>query len=61
MSAPDWVGSARYDIIAKAAPDTPIEAAKVMLRNLLLEHMKLVVNTEPLPRQVFVLTATGSF
>jgi uncharacterized protein (TIGR03435 family) len=56
MSAPDWVGSARYDIIAKAAPDTPIEAAKVMLRNLLMERMKLVVHTEPLPRQVFVLT-----
>ena len=36
----------RFDVVAKAAPDTDVDAARRMLRSLLADRLKLAVRTE---------------
>lgn len=48
IAGPDWITSRqfRYDIIAKAAPDTSEDTARLMLRSLLAERLKLTLRTQ---------------
>src|SRR5215467_1358144 len=45
---PDWIRSreTRFDIVAKAAPNTDLDGARRMLRSLLEDRLKLVTRTE---------------
>lgn len=49
IAAPEWVKSkdVRFDIVAKAPPDTPREQFPLMLRPLLTERLKLAIHYEP--------------
>jgi uncharacterized protein (TIGR03435 family) len=51
---PDWIGSARFDIAAKAKEPVPIDEMRLMMRNLLRERFHLAMHTET--RQVEVNT-----
>jgi hypothetical protein len=48
---PSWVEFDRFDVIAKALPNTPPEKLKVMLQSLLADRFKLVVHSggKPFP------------
>jgi uncharacterized protein (TIGR03435 family) len=54
---PNWVEFDRFDVIAKAAPNTPPEAIKVMLQALLEERFKLAVHNETKSTAGYVLTS----
>lgn len=49
IAGPDWVKSkaVRFDIVAKAPPDTPRDQFPLMLRPLLAERLKLAFHYEP--------------
>jgi uncharacterized protein (TIGR03435 family) len=57
VGGPSWLESDRFDVIAKAPPDTPAETTKLMLQSLLADRFKLVVHNETRPMPAFVLTA----
>jgi uncharacterized protein (TIGR03435 family) len=46
IGGPKWIDTIRYDIVAKAAPDTPVPALLGMLRTLLAERFKLTFHHE---------------
>jgi len=54
---PDWVLTERYDIIAKPAPDShpTREQRAEMMRNMLIERMKVAGHIEQVERQGFAL------
>jgi uncharacterized protein (TIGR03435 family) len=52
-----WLETERFDIIAKAAPDTPFETLQIMLRALLEQRFKLAVHEEKQTVPVYALTA----
>jgi uncharacterized protein (TIGR03435 family) len=49
LAGPDWVKSKveRFDIVAKAPADTPVEQVRLMLQTLLTERFRLVLHREP--------------
>ena len=51
VSGPDWTRSytVRFDIDAKAPPDTPREQLMLMMQRLLAERFQLVIHREPRP------------
>jgi uncharacterized protein (TIGR03435 family) len=57
LSAPDWVTSKRYDIVAKIPPGTSPEQFSAMLRSLLAERFQMVVRHETKELQGFDLVA----
>src|ERR1700694_338021 len=46
VSGPDWITSARYDIVAKAAGPVPEAQLKLMLQTLLSDRFKLTFHRE---------------
>lgn len=52
-----WLGSDRFDIIAKAAPNTTDATLEAMLRTLLAQRFHLATHSEQRPVQVYALTA----
>jgi uncharacterized protein (TIGR03435 family) len=59
---PDWIKSreTRFDIVAKAPPNTDLDGARRMLRSLLADRLKLVIRTEQRPFSfVAVVPAKG--
>lgn len=48
---PDWIKSreTRFDIVAKAAPDTDLDGARRMLRTLLADRLKLTTRRDQRP------------
>lgn len=46
LSAPDWLGSARYDISANVPLGSTLEQARQMLKNLLIERFRMAVHHE---------------
>jgi uncharacterized protein (TIGR03435 family) len=46
LGAPQWVNSTRFDVTAKSEVPTPPDRLRLMLRNLLTSHFKLVVHQE---------------
>lgn len=58
FGGPSWLDSDRFEVIAKAAPDsTPADRA-LMLQALLADRFKLVVRKEDRPQDVFTLTVS---
>ena len=53
---PSWVGSKKFDVIAKSSPKTSREGSRMMLQALLADRFKLTTHTEPKPMDVFVMT-----
>jgi uncharacterized protein (TIGR03435 family) len=51
ISGPDWIRDRelRFDIIAKAPPETPADQLLLMMRSLLAERFHLVLHTEQKP------------
>jgi uncharacterized protein (TIGR03435 family) len=61
LSAPDWMSSARFDIVAAAPPNTTTEQARLMWQNLLADRFKLRVHreTKELPLYALVVGNLG--
>ena len=59
VGAPDWVGSARYNITAKSPSAAPMdrESSAVMLRSLLVDRFGLKYHNEERPVSAYTLTA----
>jgi uncharacterized protein (TIGR03435 family) len=53
---PDWMGSDRFDVIAKSRPDADEKELRRMLQTLLAERFKLAVHREEKVRTVYTLT-----
>src|ERR1700723_371108 len=49
LSGPDWIKSklVRFDIVAKAPPDTPLDQIRLMLQSLLTERFRLALPRGP--------------
>ncbi len=49
ISGPDWIRdrTIRFEIVAKAPPDTPVEKLRLMLQTLLKERFGLELHSEP--------------
>jgi bla regulator protein blaR1 len=70
VGAPSWIGSERYDIVAKAEDGTPIETpsldrsgpsrVQLMMRALLAERFQLVVHNETRELPIYALVPARS-
>ncbi len=56
VGGPSWLDSDRFDIVAKAAPDTPPSQLQKMLRPLIEERFHLVMHREERPITVLEMT-----
>ena len=54
---PNWLDSERFDIVAKAPPNTAEDALRLMLQTLLAERFKLAIHREQKSTAVFALVA----
>jgi uncharacterized protein (TIGR03435 family) len=54
---PKWMESERYDVVAKAPHNTPVDDLVPMLKSLLIDRFKLATHTADRPVPVFLLTA----
>ena len=61
VSGPDWLDSARFDILAKTPPNTLREQIPAMLRNLLAERFQLSAHLEKkvMPAYAILVAKTG--
>jgi uncharacterized protein (TIGR03435 family) len=61
ISGPDWLGSERFDIVAKAAGPAPEAELRTMLQTLLVERFKLKLHkeTKELPAYVLLIAKGG--
>ena len=57
VRGPSWLDSDRFDIIAKAAPNTSADTLRLMLQKLLAERFKLAFHREQKLTAVFALVA----
>jgi uncharacterized protein (TIGR03435 family) len=57
LVGPKWLGSERFDLIAKAPPNVPFDSVQGMLQALLAERFKLKIHTEKQAVNVYALTA----
>jgi uncharacterized protein (TIGR03435 family) len=57
VGGPNWLGSDRFDVIAKVPAGTTQENARLMLRDLLAKRFSLTVHNDSRPLPVFVLSA----
>ncbi|SPE41945.1 exported hypothetical protein [Candidatus Sulfopaludibacter sp. SbA3] len=57
---PAWLESDRFDIVAKAPPDTPPETLFLMLRSLLADRFKLAIHREDKPMPVYAMVVGKS-
>jgi len=55
LTAPSWLNSERFDIVAKVPPGATKEQFRVMLQNLLAERFKLVMHREKKELPMFEL------
>src|SRR5262245_52874861 len=53
---PNWLGSDRFDVIAKTPANVTTESARLMLRTLLADRFGLKVHNDTKPLPVFVLS-----
>jgi bla regulator protein blaR1 len=63
IGGPDWIDGSRFDIVAKAPPDTvlgPGSALPLMIRALLADRFKLVVHTETREQPIYALVMARS-
>jgi uncharacterized protein (TIGR03435 family) len=61
ISGPDWLETARFDILAKVPPNAPKGQVPPMLQNLLAERFKLTVHREQkvMPAYAMVVGKNG--
>ncbi|MCU1320641.1 MAG: hypothetical protein JWM43_290 [Acidobacteriaceae bacterium] len=59
QGGPSWLEMQRFDISAKADPQTSDSDSKLMLQSLLAERFKLVMHKGETPMPAFLLTAPG--
>jgi uncharacterized protein (TIGR03435 family) len=57
FGGPNWLELDRFDVSAKAPPETPPEAVRLMLQALLRERFGLVIHKDTRPMPAFALTA----
>src|ERR1019366_8860230 len=55
ISGPDWIETARFDILAKVPPNAPKGQIPLMLQNLLAERFKLTVHREQKVMPVYAM------
>ena len=55
LGAPEWVGSDRYDVDARAPEDTTFEQMRPMLQSLLADRFKLILGRETRQLPVYEL------
>ena len=55
ISGPDWIETARFDILAKVPPNAPKGQVPLMLQNLLAERFKLTVHREQKVMPVYAM------
>jgi uncharacterized protein (TIGR03435 family) len=55
VNAPDWIGTARFDVTAKAEKDITYNEARPMLQALLAERFGLVAHTETRDLPIYAL------
>src|SRR5258706_15278617 len=55
LTAPSWVNSERFDVVAKVPEGATKEQFRAMLQNLLVERFKLVIHRETKELPVFEL------
>jgi uncharacterized protein (TIGR03435 family) len=62
IAGPDWTRdrSIRFEIVAKAPPDTPAGQLRLMLQRLLAERFRLMLHREPRKISHFLLTPAKS-
>lgn len=57
VGGPAWLDSERFDIVAKAPPNTPEDTLRLMLQKLLAESFKLTIHREQRSVAVYALVA----
>jgi uncharacterized protein (TIGR03435 family) len=57
LGGPSWLEMTRFDVIAKAAPDSTLETLRPALQKLLAERFKLVVHKDTKPLPTYALLA----
>ena len=55
VSGPDWLDSARFDVVAKIPPNTPPGQVPLMLQTLLAERFKLTAHREQKVMPVYAM------
>ena len=60
ISGPDWLDTARFDILAKVPPNAPKGQTPPMLQNLLAERFKLKVHREQKVMPVYAMVVAKS-
>jgi uncharacterized protein (TIGR03435 family) len=56
IGGPSWVQSDRFDVAAKAPPNTSKEDFQLMIRDLLIENLHLAVHNEERTMRLYALT-----
>lgn len=56
ITGPDWLGSERYDIAAKAAAQVPEDQLRLMLQGLLADRFKLTLHRQTKELPAYILT-----
>ena len=60
ISGPSWLDDNRYDIVAKAAGETPTDRQRIMMQTLLAARFKLAYHRETKEMPAYVLTVAKS-
>jgi uncharacterized protein (TIGR03435 family) len=56
VGGPKWADNDRFDVVAKAASDTPMATLRLMFQSLLAERFKLAIHREDKVMPAYVLT-----
>jgi uncharacterized protein (TIGR03435 family) len=61
VGGPSWIDHDRYDVVAKASPNTPISRLRLMLQTLLVERFHLLIHREDkiMPVSELAVAKTG--
>jgi uncharacterized protein (TIGR03435 family) len=57
VGGPKWIDSDRFDVVAKAPPDTTVPTLRLMLQALLADRFKLTIHREDRAIPAFALIA----
>jgi len=62
LAGPDWIRRTRFDVVAKASPETPRDQLSLMTRELLAQRLHLVLRREQkvLPHLVLLVGNRGA-
>jgi uncharacterized protein (TIGR03435 family) len=60
IGGPDWLGTVRFDVAAKAEGSPPPDQIRLMVQSMLADRLKLAVHREKRETQVYEMTAAKS-